>query len=159
MNTLNKIKLILYLLMFCNMVVYGQAKPQSKTENPKLLTRADVEKTLSSMSELIINGYSDKGAATNSKVISDLQLKEFEDKYKYFYNLPEIEKLTGNSREWFGKLLKIISELTKCSNEINNAIVRLKTDKIEPVKKRYESLQKVYKETFQNPEKAKPSRQ
>lgn len=156
MNTLNKIQLVLYLLIFCVMSVYGQAKPQPRSETPKL-TRSVIETSLNSMSAMIINGYPEKGGS-DSKVISSLLLSEYEGKYKFYHGLPEIEKLTENSREWFGKLLKIVGELNKCSININNAIVRLQTDRLETLKKQYEDLRKIYKETYENPEKIKPKK-
>ena len=149
--------LILCMPGYCQVKTLPQAQA-TKNEDTKL-TRASIEKNVKDMSNLIINGYTgvtEKDGSENSKVLSSLLLKQYEDQYKIFYSLPEIEKMTGYSREWFGKLLKTVQELNKCSNEVNVAIVRLQPETIEPLKKKYDDLRKVYRETYEKPEKAKP---
>lgn len=164
MNILmNKTWLIIIFLASTCLPVYSQVKatPQTtKTEDIKW-TRALIDKSIQAMSSLIINGYTnvaEKSGADNAKVLSSLQLKQFEDQYKIFYSLPEIEKISGYSREWYGKLLKTVQELNKCSSEINLAIVRLQPEKLESLKKKYDDIRKVYKETSKDPEKAKPTK-
>lgn len=159
MNTLmNKPLLIILCISFTCLPVYSQAKAPSQTtknEDTKW-TRALIDKSIQDMSTLIINGYT--GGKDNAKILSSLQLKQFEDQYKIFYSLPEIEKTTGYSREWYGKLLKLVQEMGKCSSEMNVAIIRLQTSKIPALNKKYEDLQKTFKETYEKPEKAKPAR-
>ena len=89
-------------------------------------------------------------------MISALALKEIENNYRSFYALPEIEKLTGYSREWFGNLLKIVQDLEKISMEANKTVGNSKqVDKLEQLNKKYEELLKVYKQTYDKPQKAK----
>lgn len=146
----DKIRLVFYLLLFSGMMAFGQ---HSNEENQKL-THADVAESLKVMSEAILNGYSEKNK-NDSKVISREQLKIYEDVYKTYCNLPEIEKLTGYSREWYGKLLKIVQELEKVSAEINNAILNVHMDKLEQLNMKYEELLKFYKQTYGKPLKPK----
>ncbi len=151
MSTLNKARIVLCLLMFSCMMAFGQA---SKEDTPKL-TRADVVETMSEMSYAVINGYSEKDES-GSKMISALALGEIEKIYKNFYELQEIERITGYSREWYGKLLKIVQELEKTSTEASNAVGNSQqVDKLEQLKKNYKELQKIYKQTYEKPQKAK----
>jgi len=152
MNTLNKLRIVFCLLMFSGMMVFGQVAA-SQQETPKL-TRAEVEMTIREISEVIISVSPEKDEH-GSTMISYEQFKVYEDIYKSYYNLPEIEKLTGYSREWYGAQLKIVTELYKCSFEINNAVVNVRLDKLEELNKKYEELRKDYKQIYNKPQKAK----
>jgi len=150
MNTLNKLMIVFFLLTFSSLMAFGT----SQHETPKL-TREDVETTMKDMSDAIINGYPEKNK-DGSRMISNLALKEIENTYKNFYALPEIEKLTGYSREWFGNLMKIVQELEKVSTETNKTVGNSKqVDKFEQLNKKYEELLKVYKQTYDKPQKPK----
>lgn len=156
MNMLNRKCFIFLLVIATGLTVCAQSqvKAQPQTNEPKKITRAVVETSMREMSDLIINGYADKGKS-DSRVISVSQLKIYEEKYKTYYNLPEIEKMTGNSREWFGKLYKLVQAMNKCSFDINDAVIKLQVDKIDGLKKQYADLQKAYKEVYDNPQKPK----
>lgn len=164
MNILmNKTLLIILCYSAICLTVYSQGKvqPQGAKNDDTKITRVSIEASMKDMSDLIINGYKSvaiKNDSDDSKVLSSLQLKQYEDQYNIFYSFPEIEKMTGYSREWYGKLLKIVQELNKCSSEINIAIIRLHPEKIEILKKKYDELRKIYKDTYQTPEKAKPGK-
>ncbi len=142
--------------MFWSVAAYVQAQSQNQANAPKI-TRENIAMEMANMNRMITGGYPEKGAS-KSKILNATHLKIYEDKYNSYYSLPEIEKLTGFSREWFGKLMKVVGELRKCSTGIANAYVKLQLDKAEPMEKKYEDLQKAYKEIYEKPEKAKPAR-
>ena len=132
-----------------------QNTPDNKKESK--ITATTVRDSLAKMGQLIIAGYPDK-KNSESTVIAQSILKNYETTLKSYYEYPEIEKLTFCSREWYGKLFKIVQEMGKCSAEMNVAIIRLQTDKIPTLNKKYEDLQKLYKEISEKPEKPKSSK-
>jgi hypothetical protein len=125
--------------------VFAQQPGAPAKKGEARLSAATVENSLATMGNLIINGYPDK-KNSESKVIAQSLLKNYETTLKSYYEHPDIEKATLYSREWYGKLFKLVQEMGKCSAEMNVAIIRLQSGKIPILKTRYENLQKSYKE-------------
>jgi hypothetical protein len=117
-----------------------------------ILSKSMVDEDMNGMCDIVKDGNSRSGGKRES--VYATQILSFSKEYERLEKTPEIEKVTGYSREWFRALKKNLESMFHPKMKMETAILNRDQKTYLQAEAEYEKNRKIFLDTVKKPKRA-----